>query len=161
MGINLEYSCEEEMYPDIEQSIKNKMNFNGCDFKIYKTYKGFSGEIKTYFSKECAIIPNDAKPDFIVIYRLGQKNKIIIIEAKLNQITIKDIGQAKIYGDIFSADHVLLVSTKEPRGRIKEYYSHNPKLLKYFDGQKTIQLVELNNRELSFETAYPREIDPI
>lgn len=149
------YVHEKDMYPDIKTSVANFMNLHRYRFTIYDTYDGNHVEIERKFVKEINILSNTMKPDFIVIYNDGHDEKVLIIEVKLGTATIKDIGQAKMYGDIFSADYVWLVSAKKPRESLKIYYEHNNKLLQYYCAEKNVELIELKDGVLRFQNAFP------
>lgn len=152
----MEYSNEISMYPDIMDSIKKYMEFNKYEFKIYKTWKEFEPELKIMFQKEIEILQDFGKPDITVLYKnkFESKYKVLIIEVKLNDIVMKDIAQAKIYGDIFDADKVFLVGTKELRRKIKMYYEYNDNILKY-SKDREIKYIRLDNKNLQMQQAFP------
>jgi hypothetical protein len=152
----MEYSNEIAMYQDIMDSIGKYMEFNNYEFKIYKTWKEFDPELKEMFQKEIEILQDFGKPDITVLYKKNDeyKYKTLIIEVKLKDIVMKDIAQAKIYGDIFNADRVFLVGPKELRRKIKMYYKYNDNILKYSKDRK-IKYIRLDNKNLQLQQVFP------
>ena len=79
---------------------------------------------------------------------------MLIIEAKLNSVVMKDIAQAKMYGDIFKADKVFLVAPYELRRMIEQYYYVNKNIFGN-DGDKEIKYVRLSDRNLLIQQSIP------
>ena len=152
-----EYENEISMYPDIIQNICYYMNFYGYkDHKIFKTWKEFLPEIIEKFQKEYDILQNFGKPDITVFYRKNDTEdyKVLIIEVKNTAITMNNIAQSKIYGDIFNADNVWLVSPYDIPRRIMHYFPYNNDILSYSLNRK-IKLVKFIDKNLQLYTAFP------
>lgn len=156
--MNNEYDNEISMYPDIIDSLTTIFNFYGysdSDFKIYKTWKEFHPDLKTKYSKEIDILDKFANPDITVVYKdHSGHEKTLIVEVKKGAIVMKDIAQAKIYGDIFDSDYVFLVSLIDLRRKVKEYYAVNNTILGY-SKNRTIRFVQLKDSNLQLQTSFP------
>ena len=141
------YENEIAMYPDIMNSIKFYMDLFEYECKVFETWHEFKPELHEKFQKEIDILGDFGKPDITVLYRKSSDEdyKVLIIEVKLNSIVMKDIAQAKMYGDIFKADKVFLVAPYELRRMIKQYYYVN----------KEIKYVRLSDRNLLIQQSIP------
>ncbi len=151
----MEYNNEKEMYPDIIESIKYYMDFYGYPCKIFKTWQEFENELYEKYQKEFDILGNLGKPDIMVIYTDDmQKEKTLIIEVKKEDVTLLNIAQAKMYGDIFNADKVFLVGPYELRRSIRQYYDVNHNILKYSNG-RMMKFVQFKDKKLMLQNAFP------
>lgn len=150
------YENEIAMYPDIMNSIKFYMDLFEYECKLFETWHEFKPELHEKFQKEIDILGDFGKPDITVLYRKSSDEdyKVLIIEVKLNSIVMKDIAQAKMYGDIFKADKVFLVAPYELRRMIKQYYYVNKNIFRY-DGDKEIKYVRLSDRNLLIQQSIP------
>lgn len=153
--VKISYHNEISMYPDIIESIIIQMNLLGYKYKIYKTWKEFDSEFKEKYSNEIAILNKEILPDITVIYKDSQnKEKSLIIEVKKNAIMIKDLAQAKMYGDVFKADSVLLVSLEPIRKSFIEFNEINPFFMKCSNGAQ-LYTCTLENKNLQIQKSYP------
>ncbi|MDY4997341.1 MAG: hypothetical protein SO108_06575 [Bacilli bacterium] len=150
------YANEIAMYPDIMENLEYYMNFYGYnDFQIFKTWKEFPPTLQSLYQKEWDILGDLGKPDITVLYRKNpnEKYKTLIVEVKLNSIVLKDIAQAKMYGDIFKADKVFLVAPADLRRQIAQYYDVNNAIFTYCNGQ--VRYVKFDNRNLQIQQSFP------
>lgn len=150
------YENEIAMYPDIMESIKFYMDLFGYECNVFETWHEFKPELRERFQREIDILGDFGKPDITVLYRKSSDEdyKVLIIEAKLNSVVMKDIAQAKMYGDIFKADKVFLVAPYELRRMIEQYYYVNKNIFRY-DGDKEIKYVRLSDRNLLIQQSIP------
>ena len=150
------YENEIAMYPDIMESIKFYMDLFRYECKVFETWHEFKPELRERFQREIDILGDFGKPDITVLYRKSSDEdyKVLIIEAKLNSVVMKDIAQAKMYGDIFKADKVFLVAPYELRRMIEQYYYVNKNIFRY-DGDKEIKYVRLSDRNLLIQQSIP------
>ena len=150
------YENEIAMYPDIMESIKFYMDLFGYECKVFETWHELKPELRERFQREIDILGDFGKPDITVLYRKSSDEdyKVLIIEAKLNSVVMKDIAQAKMYGDIFKADKVFLVAPYELRRMIEQYYYVNKNIFRY-DGDKEIKYVRLSDRNLLIQQSIP------
>lgn len=150
------YENEIAMYPDIMNSIKFYMDLFKYECKIFETWHEFKPELRERFQKEIDILGDFGKPDITVLYKKSDMDdyKVLIIEAKLNSVVMKDIAQAKMYGDIFKADKVFLVAPCDLRRRIEQYYYMNKNLFRY-DGDKEIKYVKCADHNLLLLQSIP------
>ncbi len=151
------YEKEVDMYPDIIDSISKKLSFLGYKYKVFKTWQSFDPELKAMYPQVCAILNKDVLPDITVVYKNENgERKCLIIEVKKKDLTIKDIGQAKIYTDIFNADSVLLVSLVKIRKSFVEFSKYNDNFLKCANGAQLYTCV-LENEHLQLQSCYPSD----
>ena len=156
----MKYTDEISLYPDIAKSFQKILKMRGFDSVVYYTYKEFLPKFKDMFSQEISILDKDARPDLIITYYNKSKElKKIAIEVKKNDLTLKDIAQAKIYCDVFQTDDVFLISLKEVRDKFKRYYRHNKDILVCANGKILKTLVLSNDGDLMYQNIFPQEED--
>lgn len=145
------------MYQDIIDSISKKLLFLGYNYKVFKTWQTFDPELKEMYPQVCSILNKDVLPDITVIYSndKGEK-KCLIIEVKKGNLTVKDIGQAKIYTDIFNADSALLVSLIKVRKSFVEFYKYNEHFLKC-SNRAQLYVCVLDNGQLQLQSCFPSD----
>ncbi len=149
------YKNEVDMYPDIINSISEKMEFREYKYKIFKTWQTFDDELKVLYPNAISILNKNVLPDITVIYKnSANEQKCLIIEVKRDALIVKDIAQAKMYGDIFNADSVLLVSSKEIRKSFVEFSFINEHFLKCSNGTQLYTCV-LDNKQLQTQNCFP------
>lgn len=152
-----EYENEIAMYPDIIESISKKLSFLGYNHKVFETWHTFDPELKAMYPQVCSILNKDVLPDITVVYENENgERKCLIIEVKKKDLTIKDIGQTKIYTDIFNADSVLLVSLVKIRKSFVEFSKYNDNFLKCANGAQLYTCV-LENEHLQLQSCYPSD----
>lgn len=150
-----DYDFEYKMYKDIQKSLNTYFDYCGIKANVYLTDKSYPEEIKEKFSKEIDILGNDLHPDLMATYiDSNGEFKLMMVEAKKKPLTIKDIAQGKMYGDIFRANSVLMVAPYDLRKSIKDYYLFNKRILT-FDSNKTVYAIKLENGNLQFQNAFP------
>lgn len=150
-----EYSKETDMYQDIIDSISKKLSFLGYEHKIFRTWQSFDPELKAMYPKVCTILNKDVLPDITVIYQNDKgERKCVIIEVKIGNLTVKDIGQAKIYTEVFDADSALLVSLVKARKSFVEFYKHNEFFMKCSNGAQ-LYFCALENKQLQLQSCFP------
>lgn len=149
------YTKEVDMYPDIIDSISKKLSFLGYDYKVFKTWQSFDPELKSMYPQVCAILNKDVLPDITVVYQNNKgERKCLIIEVKIGNLTVKDIGQAKIYTEVFDADSALLVSLVKIRKSFVEFYNHSEHFLKCSNGVQ-LYICTLENEQLQLQSCFP------
>ncbi len=151
------YAKEVDMYQDIIDSISQKLSFLGYKYKVFKTWQCFDPELKEMYPQVCAILNKDVLPDITVVYynEKGER-KCLIIEVKIGNLTVKDIGQAKIYTDVFNADSALLVSLVKIRKSFVEFYNHNEHFLKCSNGAQ-LYICVLDHEQLQLQSCFPSD----
>ena len=149
------YTKEVDMYQDIIDSISKKLSFLGYKHKVYKTWQSFDPMLKAIYPQVCTILNKDVLPDIMVVYQNENgKNKCLIIEVKIRNLTVKDIGQAKIYTEVFNADSALLVSLVKARKSFLEFNNHNEHFLKCSNGAQ-LYICTLENEQLQLQSCFP------
>lgn len=154
---NVVYDNEKDMYQDIIDSITVKLNFFGYKYEVFKTWKEFSPRLKALIPNAIQILKKTALPDIIVVYT-GEdgKQRFLIIEVKDEKLKIIDMAQAKMYGDIFNADAVLLVSLIKIRKSFSEFNKINPFFMKCSNGAQ-LYTCTLEHRQLQLQTCFPND----
>lgn len=151
------YTKEVDMYQDIIDSISKKLSFLGYKFKVFKTWQSFDPELKAMYPQVCAILNKEVLPDITVVYQnQNGENKCLIIEVKIGNLTVKDIGQAKIYTEVFNADSALLVSLVKVRKSFVEFHNHNEHFLKCSNGAQ-LYICALENEQLQLQSCFPSD----
>ena len=149
------YAKEGDMYQDIIDSISKKLSFLGYKHQVFKTWQNFDPELKAMYPQVCAILNKDVLPDITVVYHNEQgERKCLIIEVKKGNLTVKDIGQAKIYTEVFNADSALLVSVVKVRKSFVEFHNHNEHFLKCSNGAQ-LYICALENEQLQLQSCFP------
>lgn len=152
-----EYENEIAMYPDIIESISKKLSFLGYNYKVFETWHTFESELKAMYPQVCSILNKDVLPDITVVYRNESgENRCLIIEVKIGNLTVKDIGQAKIYTEVFDADSALLVSLVKVRKSFVEFHNHNEHFLKCSNGAQ-LYICALENEQLQLQSCFPSD----
>ena len=150
------YRHEVDMYPDIIDSIKKIMNLYGYEYEVFETWHEFPVRFKEKYQAESEILSDFGKPDITVFFNKDGQEKVLIIEVKLNAIIMKDIAQAKMYGDIYNADEVFLVSPCDLQNKIINYYGINKNIFAYSDN-RVIKYVSFKDKNLQVQNAFPPE----
>ena len=151
------YDDEKAMYPDIIDSISKKLAFFNYKYTVYRTWKEFPPDLKKLIPDAVNILKKGALPDITVVYEDDNHNRhFLIIEVKIGDLTIKDIAQAKMYGDIFNADSVLVVSLIKFRKNYTEFDLVNKNFLKCANGSQ-IYLCFMKYRQLQLQRVYPND----
>ncbi len=151
------YNQETDMYEDIIESISKKMAFYGYRYKVFRTWKTFDQELKEMYPNVIATLNKETLPDITVCYvdKTGNK-RCLIIEVKIGQLIVKDIAQAKMYGDIFDADSVLLVSPIQIRKSFIEFSFVNKNFLRCTNTAQLYTCV-LENKQLQTQNCFPAD----
>ena len=150
-----DYNLEYEMYKDIRDSLTVFFELYGVKATVYITDKGYPEEIKNLYAREIDILGQDMHPDLMAVYKdQSGKLSLLVVEAKKNHLTIKDIAQGKMYGDIFKAKAVLMVAPYDLRKSIKDYYGFNKRIMTY-NCDKTVYAIKLENKKLQIQNAFP------
>ena len=148
------YSKEEEMYPDIINNLKFYFNLYGYENEIFETWHKFDSKLMAKYRREIDVLGFIGRPDIMAIYKKGNEEKTLIIEVKKTDISLLNIAQAKMYGDIFNTDKVFLVGPYDLRNVIKDYYTYNTSIFRYGDNRE-IKYVRLEDKKLLFQNAFP------
>ncbi len=150
----VKYVREEDMYPDIIKNLEFYFQLYGFEYEIFETWHEFDFKLLEKYKKEIDILGFIGRPDIMAIYKDGEKEKTLIIEVKKTDISLLNIAQAKMYGDIFNTDKVFLVGPFDLRNAIKDYYTYNTSILRYGDNRE-IKYVKLEDQKLLFQKAFP------
>ena len=149
------------MYPDIINSIDFYLKLYHYEYKIFETWHEISTDVRDRFQKEFEILGDLGKPDIMVFLKkeFDEEYKVLIIEAKVNSIVLKDIAQAKMYGDLYDADYVFLVSPEDLRRNIIRYSDTNKNLFRYSDNKlslkREVKFIKISDKNLLINQPFP------
>jgi hypothetical protein len=125
------YKNEYDMYDKIAEHYRNLLTAFGYDVKVFETYKSIDEEIRSHFISEWEMLGRSYIPDLIIKISKNGIEDFFVIEVKKGAITIKDIAQAKMYGDILKPKYLLLIGGDLPRRKWVDYYNINNQFLRY------------------------------
>lgn len=121
----------------------------GCSCHLESTTpnKPFSNHVRCLFSDELLFLLKieGFYPDLIGYVEVSgeSRHRIMTVEVKGEKAKLKDIFQAKEYGEIFQADYALLISSQPLPIEIKKILEKRPDLLSYSAGYRTLKVAEL------------------
>jgi hypothetical protein len=97
-------------------------------------------------------------PDCTAVY--GQSKFLLTAEVKDGSPTINDVFQAKKYGELYSAQAALLISTEQPEERLRRMLIQRPSLLAYAGATWSLYLCRYSEQNETidwwFEKKEPR-----
>lgn len=147
---------ENSLYEPIKNSLEKEFGKLGkCYFEI--TAKGkISNEIKNLLDDLALYIINVERfsPDIMGYVVKGLLDKpideilssnkdLVVVEVK-DKIKIKDIYQAKQYGEIFNAKHTLLIYIEPISEEIRRFLEKRPEILSHLAGYKNLMLAQFD-----------------
>ena len=149
---------EKSLYEPVKKALEeNFKKLGNCYFEI--TAKGkISDKLKRYFDDIDLHIINVEKfsPDLIgyVIkgffsrdnLGLGKAEEIIVVEVK-NNLKLKDIYQAKQYGEIFNAKYTLLIYSEPLAEEIRRFLKQRPDILSHSAGYQQVRMAQFDEAE--------------
>ena len=121
---------EAPFYSPIKHFMETLLADSGCS-NIHLEITGtnsFSNYLKEKFGEVLTLLDKSFSPDISGTYEKGEE-KIIIVEIKPTEMTIRDIYQTLTYYELVNADIGILVTPKEIPVRLKNYLDKNSKLL--------------------------------
>jgi hypothetical protein len=129
---------EQVLYKPVRDFLHSKFaaKFGNCYLEI--TAKGhFDEALKKAVRHDIifAFLRKKASPDLAGFIRneFGVKD-FITVEVKLDRITLQDIYQAKLYGDLFSAKYALLISPVSIPEEVKRLHQNLFILYRFMSG---------------------------
>lgn len=138
-------SLESDLYKPISEWLRKILINTGVDAKVHDTSSSYLYNfiLKNNLHKDFELCQNyKIKPD-IVGFDITN-HKLHFIEVKVDELTIKDIGQLLGYCLVANPETALLVSLKPPSINLIKILSSNSNVLKY-DDDKSIQLGQWRN----------------
>lgn len=155
---------ESELYKPIREILHSKFlnSFGNCHLEI--TASGVFGEDLQKAIRHDIIftfLKRGASPDLagFIEGEYGIKT-FITVEIKLEKITIKDIAQAKLYGDLFDAKYAFLVSPQPIPEDIKRLHQKLYILHRFMSGYNTyIGELRLSSTKLATTVLQPVKED--
>jgi hypothetical protein len=149
---------EESFYNPVKMALEKEFKKIGnCYFEV--TAKGkISSEIKDIFDDVALYIIKVERfsPDIMgyiikgLVYKplnkiLSNKKELIIVEVK-QALKIKDIYQAKQYGEIFNAKYALLIYLESIPVEIKRFLDKRPEILSHSAGYQNVILAQFDKQ---------------
>lgn len=144
---------ESESYNLIKEKIKELLKKRIPKEKIYLeiTYiKGLSEKLKKSIPKEKNIIFLflGKKPDITGFIKDQYRYKFIIVEVKKEEMNLRDIYQAKMYKELFTASYTFLVSLKPIPEKLKRLCMINPDILRSASDYNNFFVLAYFNRNM-------------
>ena len=136
------------MYQGVKKALTAYLQADDkIDIRLEITADTFPETLKTHVQKELLFLLENKtyRPDLFghiggsdctSIY--GKSDFILTVEVKPRAITLKDIFQAKMYGEIYSTPFAFLISPERPKQRLLELIKLRPDFLGYSAGLQTL-----------------------
>ncbi|XFA98142.1 hypothetical protein ACAG96_04485 [Candidatus Izemoplasma sp. B36] len=153
----MKYKEEKDMYPIIANYFTSLFTSYGYNVKVYNTYKGFDIELKKVFGNEITLLGNYFSPDLMISLTKNGATDFMVIEVKKDRITIKDIAQTKMYGDILKPKYLLLIGGELPEREWINYHKMNKYFLRY-NSNKIVHMCPMTTRGLHASRMIPEVI---
>jgi len=114
---------EEELYAPIQGSLFEPFSCLGSYYSEITADKHFTNVLKKAFSKDTLYIikVEGVFPDITGFLKTQYSTDIVTVEVKSEEISIKDIYQAKEQGEIFGAKYALLISSEALPEEIRRF----------------------------------------
>lgn len=156
----MQSESEKELYEGVKQNLQELFQKIGkCYLEITAEGK-ISNELKRMLDDLSLYIINVERfsPDimgYVIEEELSESKDIIVVEIKPSKIRIKDIFQAKIYGEIFNAKYTLLISSESIAEEIRRFLEKRPEILSHSAGYKSVITAQFDKKENIIKSWYP------
>ena len=141
---------EKSLYQPVKTALEVRFirEFGECYLEITANKK-ISDKIKKCFDDIVLHIINveGFYPDLM---GLIQSKEIIVVEVK-EELTLKDIYQAKQYGEIFNAKYTLLIYSEPLSEEIRRFLEKRPEILSHSAGSKDVKLARFDKTDNDIE----------
>jgi len=144
---------EEPLYEPIRRALERVFSCLGeCHLEITAD-KRFSDKLKKQFSKDTLYIirVEGFFPDLTGFVKTQYGSELITVEIKPENITIKDIFQAKEQAEMFDAKYALLVSPKTTPEEIRRFVKDRSSILNFLYNRRVV-IAQFNEPTEEFET---------
>jgi len=150
---------EEKLYPEIKEWLQNYLNDKYRSYTIETTYETSRRNLDVVLRSkgiECKeAIGLNIKVDVVGILRRGNDFKLVFVEVKDKELTLKDLGQLWGYTQLLNPIESFLVSSKG-LGRLSHLFNvlRREDLLKYgIKSNKFMQIAKWDKRRKSIDYA--------
>jgi len=150
---------EEELYPEIKEWLQNYLNGKYRGYTIETTYETSRRNLDVVLKSkgiECKeAIGLNIKVDIVGILRRGNEFKLVFVEVKDKELTLKDLGQLWGYTQLLNPIESFLISSKG-LGRLSHLFNvlRREDLLKYgIKSNKFMQIAKWDKRRKSIDYA--------
>lgn len=147
---------EAPFYPPIKRFIETLLEDSGCS-NIHLEITGtnsFSNSLKEKFGEVLTLLEKSFSPDVSGTY-VKNGEKIIIIEVKPGEMTIRDIYQTLTYFELVNADIGILVTPIKIPIRLENYLNKNSELLTMCGRNIFIGTISLEEEKFLESSWYP------
>lgn len=148
-------------YPPTKKFMETFLHDSGCS-NVHLEITGtnsFSAKLKKEFGEPLQLLDKSFSPDISGIYEKGGEKKIIIVEVKPIEMTIRDIYQTLTYFELVNAEIGILITPKKIPVRMKNYLTKNPELFSMCGRKHRIFIGTISLEEEKFlpEDWYPAQ----
>jgi len=149
-------------YPPTKKFMKTFLQDSGCS-NVHLEITGtnsFSAKLKEVFGEPLQLLNKSFSPDISGIYEKGDAlKKIIIVEVKPIEMTIRDIYQTLTYFELVNAEIGILITPEKIPVRMKNYLTKNPELFSMCGRKHRIFIGTISIEEEKFlpEDWYPAQ----
>ena len=150
---------EEKLYPEIKEWLQNYLNGKYRGYTIETTYETSRRNLDVVLKSkgiECKeAIGLNIKVDIVGILRRGNEFKLVFVEVKDKELTLKDLGQLWGYTQLLNPIESFLISSKG-LGRLSHLFNvlRREDLLKYgIKSNKFMQIAKWDKRRKSIDYA--------
>lgn len=157
---------EEDLYPEMEEWLNKYLNEKYKGYTItttHKTSRQFLDVVLRSMGIECKeAIGLLIKVDILGILKRGSEYKLVFVEVKDTQLTLKDLGQLWGYAQLIEPIESFLISSKGV-GRLGHLFNtlKREDLLKYGrDGKKLMKIAkwDIRSKSIDLSSAIPRDL---
>lgn len=137
---------EVEREEDLYEPIRNALSARISDSYFEVTNRGFSNKLQREFDYETLYLINFEKfwPDITGYIKRDGSKEIVAVEVKKGDVKLKDVFQAKNYGEIFRSPHSLLISNEVMPEKLRRFLLKRRDLLQYFAGHHKLIIAEFD-----------------
>lgn len=114
---------EEELYAPIQGDLFNAFSCLGSYYSEVTASRHFTNTLRKAFSKDTLYIlkVEGVFPDITGFLKTQYSTDVVTVEVKSEEISIKDLYQAKEQGEIFNAKYALLISSESLPEEIRRF----------------------------------------
>ncbi len=158
---------ERALYDGAKKALTAYLRQAGDQFPITLevTADGFSQAMQTLLRDELLFLLDnkELRPDIFgevgpnATEMYGRSKFVIAVEVKPYPVRIRDVFQAKMYGEVYQAYIALLMSPESPEERVVRLLQHRPDLLSYSAGYARLHLCTYSEQGMQW---WPRNEEP-
>lgn len=148
---------EERLYQGVKKALTAYLRQADDNFPIMLeiTADRFPESLKPHIQRELLFLleNKDLRPDFLghigpnCTSTYGTSEFIMTVEVKPKEFTLRDIFQAKMYGEVYSVPFAFLIFTELPKHRLLELVRLRRDFLAYSAGLQTLYIARYSKHD--------------